>query len=380
MRIGIDARWILPEVSGIGTHALALIEELPRVDRDNEYVLFFNRPAVRDHVMTDVVGAAGPRFTAHDLPFSPFSPASQLVLLPRLEALRLDVFHSLGYMIPGAIGSGQAGRSLRLLSTIHDVIPLVMPPPAPATEDARRLERYRSTMTTMARHADAILTCSEQSRRDIARLLLAPGADEAKLIVVPLGVSRFFHPPDNRVRARHEILCVGRADPHKNLAALIDALVLVRRHVPAARLRAIGFADARVSALRRYADSVGVGHAVSWDGYVAPADLLAAYQHASVLAFPSHYEGFGLPALEAMACGLPVVCSRTAALPEVADGAALTIDPVDTDALAEALIRVLTQAELADDLSERGLRRAAEWSWTRSAELTVRAYARIATA
>jgi alpha-1,3-rhamnosyl/mannosyltransferase len=140
------------------------------------------------------------------------------------------------------------------------------------------------------------------------------------------------------------------------------------------RLTVIGQKDDRYPEAPRLAAELGLGDVVRWVGHVTDGELLAAYREADLLVHPSTYEGFGLPVLEAMACGVPVVCGNAGALPEVAGDAALLVDPADPRALAEAIRRVLTDRGLARDLAARGLRRAAAFTWERAARETLEVY------
>jgi glycosyltransferase involved in cell wall biosynthesis len=158
---------------------------------------------------------------------------------------------------------------------------------------------------------------------------------------------------------------------------LIEAFAVVRRDGLAAKLVIAGQDRWRTSDVARLVNQRGLAADVVFTGYAPNSDLPALYSAAAVLAYPSLYEGFGLPVLEAMTCGAPVVASNTSSLPEVAGDAALLIDPTDVQAIAGALRAVLTRPELANDLRARGLKRAAQFSWHKTALQTLAVYDRV---
>ena len=180
-------------------------------------------------------------------------------------------------------------------------------------------------------------------------------------------------------RAEKTILWVGRADPYKNLVGLIEAFAALRKQyrLPV-ELRLVGPKDRRYPEASRRAASLGVADAVTWLGYLPDDRLVNEYQHADVFVQPSWYEGFGLPVLEAFACGMPVICSNKGSLPEVAGGAALTVQPQDMIGLTEAMRRVLTNSRLARDMRARGLRQAQKFTWEATARMTLETYKKAA--
>jgi glycosyltransferase involved in cell wall biosynthesis len=373
MRIGIDARWILRELSGIGTYTRELIRYLAVVDRQNEYVLFFDRPAALEEVRGFANLEKAPNFDITLLAHGPFSPWSQLALPSLFRKLGLDIFHSPSYMIPLlAFPRTRAGDTLCVV-TLHDLIPLSFPRHAPRSKKTRLFPLYRLLMMEVGRRADMIITGSSSARSDILRELRI--LDSSTVVVIPDGVDARFTPPAAPKADTKTILYVGRLDPYKNVPGLVEAFSKVRQTAaPEARLRIVGAKDDRYPEASRLAEKLGVEPFVEWTGYLPDCGLVEAYQQAAVFALPSHYEGFGLPVLEAMACGTPVICSNAASLPEVAGDAALLVSPDDTDGLAEAIARVLADEALASTMREKGLRRAAQFSWRRTAELTLEAY------
>jgi glycosyltransferase involved in cell wall biosynthesis len=206
--------------------------------------------------------------------------------------------------------------------------------------------------------------------------LRIPASRVDRVRTVPCGVDARFRPRGDRdapapTGRPRDILYVGRSDPYKNLLGLVDAVAQVRaRRSLDVRLRIAGPPDPRYPAPQARAHELGLTDHVQWLGYLADPALVEAYQAADLLVLPSRYEGFGLPVLEAMACGTPVVCSDRSSLPEVAGDAALLVDPDDTTALADAIARVLSDAALAADLRQRGLARARAFTWRRTAEAT----------
>jgi glycosyltransferase involved in cell wall biosynthesis len=222
-----------------------------------------------------------------------------------------------------------------------------------------------------------VITLSESSRRDIARIY---GLPTERVAVTPLAAADHFQPSE---RAEREpalarlgvpgpyLLAVGNLQPRKNLARLLEAF----RNAIADRgdyvhLVIVGPRKWADSPIHRAAASDGLNGRVHLLGYVTPGDLRMLYGGATALVYPSLYEGFGLPVLEAMACGTPVICSNRPSLPEVAGDAALLIDPTDTGAIARAMTRVLDDATFRADLHERSLKRSAQFSWTDTARLT----------
>jgi glycosyltransferase involved in cell wall biosynthesis len=377
MRIGIDARWIFSEMSGIGTYTRELIRHLALADKDNHYVLFFNDPELKNRLLADAHLAQSENFSACVVPFGLFSIANQWQMPQVLTAQRVDVFHSPNYLIPlRAFPKNQPGR-IRCVTNLHDLIPLMFPEYTPRSRKRRLFPLYRWVMRQVGMRSDVIITGSASARKDVIRHLGIPPAREAAVLNIPDGVSARFKPgPAHGARGGAKtILWVGRPDPYKNLAGLIEAFARLKENCRfPATLRLVGAKDPRYPEADQLAASLGVDREVIRTGYVSDDQLLAEYQQADVFVLPSLYEGFGLPVLEAMACGVPVICSNKGSLPEVAGDAALKVQPQDTLGLSEAIKRVLGDPRLANDMIARGLKQAAKFTWTVTAQETLRAY------
>jgi glycosyltransferase involved in cell wall biosynthesis len=356
MRIAIDARKL--HDFGIGTYIRNVLLGLARLDHDTEYIVLC-RP-----VDADRVGELGANFRAVPEGARPYSLAEQVTIPLSLVRERAHLFHEPHYVLPPA-------TRCRSVVTIHDCIHLMFPQYLPG----RTAHAYaRLSMWSAARKSDRILTVSEASKRDILRFFDIP-ADKVAVIYNAID-ERFLAPADDArmdaIRQRYQLdhpflLYVGNIKPHKNLERLIEAFQMVRRgELEHIKLLIIGDEISKYATLRRAVHRYKLHKHVRFFGFVPDATLAILYRLARVFVFPSLYEGFGLPPLEAMASGTPVITSNVSSLPEVVGDAAMLIDPYQPDAIAGAMRRVLQDERLRDDMRERGLARVREFSWGRS--------------
>ena len=288
--------------------------------------------------------------------------------------LGLDVVHDPVGVSPFTLG--RWAGAFRRVTAVHDAIAFRFPQGYPLLNNVL----HRRYVPATLHNVDAVIADSQSGRRDIARYL--HWAAE-KTFVVPLGVDARFRPmhPDVARRVAHRyglerpfILTVGAQQARKNVSQVVAAFAELRRQLPHHTLAIAGPTQWTHRGVDDAVRAQGIGDSVRRLGYVADEDLPALYSAADVFVFPSLYEGFGLPVVEAMACGTPVVCSDTTSLPEVAGSAALLVDPTNAAALAEAVRRVLLDANLRRELRGQGLARAAEFTWERAARLTVEVY------
>lgn len=370
----IDARWIFPQISGIGLYTRELLRHLPGLDGSVRYTVLFDRPEVMEREMEGTGAGAASNVGARLVPWGLFSPVSQARLPGLLRRLEARVYHSPNYMMP-YLAFAPGGRGpVRAVVTIHDLIPLLFPQYTPRAMKTRFLPVFRLVIREAARRATRILVPSRSTAEDVVRELRIPADRRGDVVVTPEAANPVFRPDPDVRPAGPVVLFVGRRDPYKNLPALVRAFARVLREVPAARLVVVGPPDARYPEAEAAAREVRLGDAVEWRGYVDGPGLVRAYREAAVFALPSRYEGFGLPVIEAMACGTPVVCGNGSSLPEVAGDAAALVPPDDEGEIAAAVVRVLTDPAHAAALRERGLHRAAQFSWERTARLTLDAY------
>ncbi len=385
MRIAIDARWIFPEISGIGNYTRQLLHEFGKLNLSHTLVLLFNDSALLNRTLEQTQLAGAENIEAQCIPWSVFSPKSQLFLPGYLKQQKVDVFHSPNYMIPFLAFPRTRSGSIACITTIHDVIPLLFPDHAPKSRKTRLFPLFRALMAEVGRRADAIITVSEASRRDILTQLHIPSDQGNKVHTIYNGVSDHFCPPSGttappQADASHTLLYVGRSDPYKNVDALVQALSIVRKTTDLnVRLKIAGAPDPRYPQAMQLAEALNISDAVTWTGYLTDDALVETYRNADLLVHPSRYEGFGLQIIEAMACGTPVVCSTGGSLPEVAGDAAIQVDPNDTDALAQAIIRVLTQPDLAAEMVAKGFKQSARFTWKAAALETMRIYETVGT-
>ena len=356
MRIAIDARKLRDY--GIGTYIRNLLRQLSRLDSSTEYIVL-----CRDE---DCAFAAelGENFRPVADNSASYSIREQVTVPLDLRRERADLFHAPHYVLPPL-------TPCRSVVTIHDCIHLRFPQYLPS----RLGYAYaRGSLWVAAHHSARVLTVSEASKRDILEFFSVP---ESKISVIYNAIDERFReePPADevmRVRERYQlddpfILYAGNIKPHKNLERLIEAFHLIRKgELEFVKLLIIGDEISKYAALRRTVHRYKLHKHVRFFGFVPDATLAILYRLARVFVFPSLYEGFGLPPLEAMASGTPVITSNVSSLPEVVGDAAMLIDPYQPDAIAGAMRRVMLDDRLRDDMRERGLARAREFSWGRS--------------
>lgn len=376
MRIALDARWIFEQLSGIGLYTQELITHLAEEDSQNRYILLFNDDALRERSAAVTRFNWAANFDYFMLSNGPFSPWNQVELPMILRKLRIDVYHSMNYMIPFmAFPKGRAGRT-RCVVTIHDLIPLLHPEYTPKAKKTRFYPLFKAVMRETAERTDVLIVPSESSRRDMAATFPHVTTLLEHTRVIPEGVGRRFRLSSESTEREERILYVGRFDAYKNVPTLIDAYAQILKERPSTHLTLIGHEDPRYPEARQRARELGLEDRIEWRGYVSDEELIQAYQKASVFVLPSRYEGFGLPVLEAMACGCPVVCGRHSSLPEVAGEAAVYADIDSADAVAQAVLNLLNDPRLAEEKSTGCLKSARSFSWRRTAEQTVEAYNR----
>jgi glycosyltransferase involved in cell wall biosynthesis len=340
--------------------------ELPGLDRSVQYTVFLDAPLRADIPLPETVRAIHVRTSAGVNEAAHASGRRQISDLLKMSwgvaKENLDVF-----FFPSVYSYFPLLRPVPMLLGIHDTIAERNPSFAFAS---RRQQRFWDWKVRLAlTQARRVLTVSEYSRRCIEQQFLWP-AD--RIDVVQEAASPRFR-PEPAAAGTPYVLYVGGISPNKNLAVLVRAFALLRRRVPEARLvlggdhQTDGFKSSHAE-LAALIQAEGLGRHVEFTGYVPEDGLRALYCGASLLAFPSLDEGFGLPAVEAMACGLPVVASRGHALEEVVGGAGLLVDACSEVELAEAMERILIDRVLAAELRAKSLRRAADFSWKRTAE------------
>jgi len=365
VRIAIDARKL--HDFGIGTYVRNLIRELARQDHDDEYAVL----CFPDDV--EVVRSHGSRFTPFVERAGNYSARELLTVPLTVRRSRADLFHAPHYVVSPLVRRPY-------VVTIHDCIHLRFPQYLPS----QSAHVYARTMMRMsARRARRILTVSQASREDIVHFLGVP-ADKIDVIPNAIDADLVTLAGDAdvaRVRERYQlhapfVLYTGNIKPHKNVDRLIEAFSLLRQRRPGdVTLVIIGDEASKYPKLRRLVHRHQLHKHVRFLGFVPDATLAALYRLASVFVFPSLYEGFGLPPLEAMALGAPVITSSVSSLPEVVGDAAVLIDPGSPASIADALARVLDDEALRADLIRRGHERVKAFSWARSAARTREVYA-----
>jgi glycosyltransferase involved in cell wall biosynthesis len=365
LRIGIDGRAFASPAPGIRRYIRSLTRALLALGEPLEIVALGGRDSS--------AVPAGARYIAEP-PHPPTNLGWTLVGVPRAaRRARVDVIHAPAYTAP-------FWSPAPVVLTVHDVSYERHPQWYPYRRDWARRAFYRRSAYAAAH----ILTVSRFSATEIAAAYGIPGE---RMTVTPLGVDQAFGPSDTSLS--HEfppgvtppyVLHVGDLHERRNLPMLVEALLAARRAAAAAPLSLVlaGMDRGVGSTVCAIAAQADAPDAVVLLGTVTERRLRELYRGAAALAYPSFYEGFGLPLVEAMACGTPVIASRTTSIPEVVGDAGMLLDPADTNAWTTALLQVANDEHLRARMRAAGLRRAAGFTWERTARLTLEAYRRVA--
>ena len=361
MRIGFDAR-VVPLRGGIGTYSRNILRQF--ADAGIETVVFCDDQAKNTVPLAD-------SFTLVSADMNPLAPSSRGAFRALVKDAGIDLLH-----VPSPFAPTPC--PVPLVSTIHDIAPFLYPNALPVRLRMRYKKQFRRTVEEARR----IITVSQIT---YSALGVYAGVDQTKVRVIHNGVSQRFEPQTNprllaAVRNRHSLperfgFWVGDFRPEKNLSFLVQAWARLRKRLP--DLPVLVLAGEKRGEYRKIKDEVskhGLDGLVTFSGFIPDDDLPAVYSAATVFVFPSLYEGFGLPPLEAMACGTPCVVSNSSSLPEVTGTAALLFNPTSLQGFEDCLVKVLTEPGLSESLRQAGLRQAALFPWKRAADETLQVY------
>ena len=372
LRVGLNAIFLEPGMGGLGTYVLELVPALLRAAPGIRLTILCNERGrgllAAQQWGPEVALDVPPLMTRRGL-----RAAGELTWLGAIASHRFDVLHSAALTAPLAT---RVANVVVVADTTWITVPDL------GKGQAATVRLWQAVVPHVARRADRIIAISEAGARDIREHL---GVDPARIDVVPLGYGSGARATATRepdLRAKFGlgpgpiVLNVAMKKVHKNQRRVVQAMPRIREAAPGAQLVLAGAPTPYEQELRAEAEALGLNGSVSLPGYVDDADLEGLYGAASVFVFPSLNEGFGLPVLEAMARGVPVVTSNCSSLPEVAGEAALLVDPESVDAIAEAAVRAITDGTVRERLITAGRARPAAFTWDRAATETLESWER----
>jgi glycosyltransferase involved in cell wall biosynthesis len=374
MKIGIDARFLThPQKGGFKSYTQNLIMALADIDRDNDYILYIDRPPNQDTQLPD-----RSNFTTciifGSLPMLGMPWREQIGLSRQAVRDKIDLLHSLCLTAPLRL-------SCPSVVTIHDMIWFFH-----STNSYSKHKLigwyYRFLPQLAIRNASAILTISQAAKNSIIQHL---GLLSDQIFVTAAAASPIYRQLNDLEKidtirqkynlAHNFILAIGSADPRKNITTLVEAYALLPESLQDQYPLVIVWTHKALAArLTEQTKMLGIDKHLHFLESVSDEDLVLLYNAASLFVFPSLYEGFGLPLLEAMACGTPVVAANNSSIPEIAGDAAILFEAKDREAIASTIVRVLTNPSLQNELIEKGLRQATNFSWKKCACETLAIY------
>lgn len=369
MHVGIDGYPLSEPLTGVGHYTLELARALARNFPFDEFELVSPKPFYKS-VLEQVERDAIPNLRLTQAKSSSIRGHWWSVGLP-LYAKRagFDLFHGTNYEIP-------LWRNKRTVVTIHDLSTLLYP----ATHRRRAVRRARLRLPMAAKLADAIITPTEGVKREVCQHLKVKPDKVTAIHEAPRQTFQRASALESRnVRTRLGIeddflLFVGTLEPRKNLLTLLKAFAEVLRTTVRVQLVIAGGEGWLMEDTLAYVDSANIGERIRLTGYLNDEELRALYSSCGAFVYPSLYEGFGLPPLEAMACGAPVIAGRIAALQETLGDAAILVEPLDVQTLARTIGELLQNEKQRQKLSQAGVNRAAEFSWDKTAKRTHAVY------
>ncbi|MGG7076337.1 glycosyltransferase family 4 protein [Clostridium sardiniense] len=367
MKICIDSRSInLHAGTGIGTYTRNLISEMINIDKNNQFTLIWAGKVDNSFIQenTDLIYCSGRHGTFFEKEYIP----------NLIKNRELNLYH-----IPQNGMGFPFNYDINTLVTIHDLIPYIMP----ETVGPGYLKRFLRDVPNIIENSKGIITVSEYSKRDILKFF--KGYPEDKVFVTPLSTNYEFTPMNkNKCRETIQdkfsfkepyILYIGGFSSRKNVRGLISAFSKVKDSLSNKYKLVLGgsLKDDGLN-LKNYAESLNLENDIIFTGFLNDKDLPILYNGADLFVYPSYYEGFGLPPLEAMSCKTPVITSNTTSIPEVTKDSALLINPTVEDELSSAIFDVLEKDSLRNDLIEKGYKRSLQFSWRQTAQNTLNVY------
>lgn len=372
MRIAIDATILSNENTGTGFYIINLIKGLGKIkDKNLQYYIFMKKDLV-----PDVVDIAGDNFHIIDINFKPrfLRVIWQFLFFPlTLRRLKIDVLHSPNYITP------LYRLGFKIIVTIHDLTFCLMPEKYTIT---KRLF-YKSLVPIFIKIADKVISVSENTKKDMIKLFKVP---ENKIYVTYESYPEYYTKPGRGEKSdevlnkfgikKNFILFVGMIEPRKNVLSLLKAFYLVDDYIDL-DLVVVGKKGWYYSDVEEFMEIIkgeSLNNKIFFTGYVSEPELKYFYQSAYIFAYPSYYEGFGLPPLQAMACSIPVITSDVSSLPEVVGEAAIKIDPSNIQDIADAIKDIYRNSDLRNKLKAAGAVQALKFSLENFALNTIKAY------
>ena len=372
MKIVFDARWIFEKPSGIGVYATELIRRLPPICPDVQFVVLFTSQELADRTLP----ALPQNVETYIVKYRPTSLKSQLFMPRIIKKLKADIYFSPNYLIPYGAFIGPFKSKAKCVTTIHDIIPLMVTDYAPDSKTSRLLEVYRYCIGLTVKSSKKVIVDSDSTKNDILDQIKLLAGDIEKIKTVYIGVPErtaapIMHTPKindlsdtERVR---KLLYVGRLDPYKNVPLFIQAANEAKKNLPfPVKVIIAGPEDERYPQAKEQAAS-SLYIKTEFTGFISDEALCQLYADCDVLVHPSIYEGFGLPVVEAMRVGLPVICTNGGSLPEVAGDACRVVPTSNLDALIEAIVETLSCPEACVEMSKRGIEQAKQFDWEKTA-------------
>jgi glycosyltransferase involved in cell wall biosynthesis len=371
MRIGINLLYLIPDVvGGTETYASGLLHGLAKIDKEDEFIVFVNIEG-KNWPIPDASNFARVVCPVRAIRRSRRYFYEQ-VRFPRLLAKhKIDVVHSLGYVTPLM---SRCPSVVSILDIVYDY---------PGAFSFFKKQVLKLLVAASAKRAEHIITISEASCKQIVSRLHV----RAEKVTVSLLAAKARKPNGEQEWAGlssklgiydNYCLAFSSLSPSKNIPMLLKVFAQLRKELRKdVQLVLVGHQPSRGEPLRELTDSLGLNDSVVFTGYLSDDDLEQSLRHATVFVFPSLYEGFGIPILEAMAAGVPTACSRVASLPEVAGDAALFFDPISPDEMTRTLKYLLTNSNLRDELVVKGYKNLQRFSWTNTAAKTLQVYQKV---